>query len=88
MQQYGFRAKHFTELAATRFVDHTSKRMDEHKPPGRIFIDLSKAFDTLSRDIFLRKLNVYDLSGVEHKMLLSYLSDRKQYVLVSSKKNQ
>ena len=79
MQQYGFRAKHFTELAATRFVDHTSKRMDEHKTPGRI------AFDTLSRDIFLHKLKVYDVSGVEHKMLISYLSDRKQYVLVSSK---
>ena len=59
--------------------------MDEHKTPGRISIYFSKAFDTLSRDVFLHKLKVYDVSGVEHKMLISYLSDRKQYVLVSSK---
>ena len=55
-QQNGFRAGHSSELAATKLIDHTYEQMDQQKTPGHIYIDLSKAFDTLNFDILLSKL--------------------------------
>ena len=45
-----------------------------------IFIDFSKAFDTVNHTILLRKLDNYGIRGNVHKLLSSYLSDRYQYV--------
>ena len=52
-QQYGFRPNHSTEYAVIKLVDYISSKMDGNKIPDTIFIDLSKAFDTLSYDILL-----------------------------------
>ena len=60
-QQYGFRPQHSTEYAAVKLVDHTSSEMENQKIPTAVFIDLSKAFDTLSYDIRLYKLKYYVL---------------------------
>ena len=87
-QQYGFRPNHSTEYAAVKLVDYISNKMDDHKIPGTIFIDLSKAFDALSYDILLYKLKFYEISGVEYKLLSSYLSNRKQYVMFNNKNSE
>ena len=52
-QQYGFRKRHSTEYAAIQLIDHVSKQMENGKTPGCLYIDLSKAFDTLAFDILL-----------------------------------
>ena len=52
-QQYGFRSQHSTEYAAVKLVDHTNTEIENQKIPSAVFIDLSKAFDTLSYDILL-----------------------------------
>ena len=80
VQQYGFRAGHSTELAALRFVDQLVKQMDKKNVPISIFIDLSKAFDTLDHRILLSKLDHYGICGNEHALFTNYLSDRHQYV--------
>ena len=48
-QQYGFRNKHSTELAAVKLGDYINYEMDIGNTPAAMFIDLSKAFDTPSR---------------------------------------
>ena len=45
-----------------------------------IFIDLSKAFDTISHEKLLCKLNNYGIRGNAHDLIQSYLSGRLQYV--------
>ena len=80
IEQFGFRPGHSTELAALRLVDHLTKQMDEMKIPINIYIDLSKAFDTLDHTILLSKLRYYGIYGKEYDLFQSYLVDRCQYV--------
>ena len=54
--------------------------MDVGEIPINIYIDLSKAFDTLDHTILLAKLRYYGIRGVAHKLMLNYLSHRYQYV--------
>ena len=84
-QQYGFRSQHSTELAAIKLVDCLTHNMDTNKIPTSIYLDLSKAFDTLSFDILLTKFEHYGVTGVPLKLLTSYIKDRYQYVIYNRK---
>ena len=79
-QQYGFRKLHSTEFAAVKLADYISKQMESGKIPCSLYIDLSKAFDTLCYDILLHKLRYYGFFGTELKLLRCYLRNREQYV--------
>ena len=82
-QQYGFRSQHSTELAAVKLVDYIIKEMDcnkKVKTPVALFLDLSKAFDTLTFDILLAKLKHYGVHGKSLALIKNYLTNRSQYV--------
>ena len=83
-QQYGFRAQHSTENAVIKLFDHISKEMDSGNTPTALYIDLSKAFDTLSFDIILQNLKYYGVMGTEPSLLTDYLTNRKQYVFFNN----
>ena len=87
-EQFGFRKNHSTEYAAISLVDHISKQMEHGKTPGALYIDLSKAFDTLSFDIILYKLNYYGITGKELQLLTNYLQNRKQYVIFNNHESE
>ena len=78
--QYGFLQGLSTELAAMELTDRIVKDMDMGKIPLNIYIDLSKAFDTLDHSILIRKLHFYGINGTTLNLFESYLSNRKQYV--------
>ena len=87
-QQYGFRTNHSTEYAAVKLVDTISKEMESGSTPTALYIDLSKAVDTLSFHILLYKLNYYGVKGNAFKLLKNYLTNRKQYVVFNSQNSE
>ena len=54
--QYGFKKNYSTEYDALRIVNYLNYEIDQNRTLTNVFLDLSKAFDTLSHDILLRKL--------------------------------
>ena len=86
--QYGFRKSHSTELAALELINRNLEIMDKHKIALNIYIDLSKAFDTLDHSLLLYKLKYYGIHGKALQLFNSYLSNRKQYVDTGTHKSE
>ena len=82
-QQFGFRKGRSTETATTLFLDDIHKAMDKSQLTGAIFIDLSKAFDTISHSSILEKLPSYGI-GREKAFFTDYLFNRWQRVSYKS----
>ena len=78
--QYGFRKRHSTEYAALYIVDYLNYEMDLKMTPTNIYLDLSKAFDSLADTILITKLKHYSICDVALKLMKSYLENWKQYV--------
>lgn len=78
--QYGFRTGHSTELAALDLVDKITQSLDSGNIPFNVYIDLSKAFETIDHKILLYKLKYYGFNETSLKLLENYLLERKQYV--------
>ena len=78
--QYGFRRGHNTTHATLDFVKAIEDAIEKNDFAIGVFCDLSKAFDTLSHDILLQKLNHYGIRGRALDWFISYLSGREQYV--------
>ena len=76
--QYGFREKHSTELAVLEVIYRITNQLDKGLTPMNIYLDLSKAFDTLDHDILVHKLQYYGVSGSALRLFKNYLTERKQ----------
>ena len=71
--------KHSTELATLELIDRITLDLDIGDIPISIFIDLSKAFDTLDHNILIYKLQYYGLNRTALQLMRSYLTYRKQF---------
>lgn len=82
--QYGFRPKHNTVLAIDTIVDFILNSFENKQIVASNLIDLSKAFDCISFDILFEKLSFYGIRNKELELIKSYLSGRKQKVIVNN----
>ena len=78
--QFRFRKGHSTAQAITEITDTQRKAIDNNLYTCGIFLDFSKAFDTVNHTILLGKLEAYGIRGIPLSWFHSYLSNRKQYV--------
>ena len=74
--QHGFRNKHSCESAVGELIGNVCKGHKKCKHTLAIFLDLSKAFDTISHNILFRKLEKYGIHGQALKWFRSYLGNR------------
>ena len=79
-QQYGFRQNFSTDFALKELSDKIADAIDKNMFMVGIFIDLSKAFDTLNHGILIEKLSRYGVRGVANDWFHNYLSNREQFV--------
>ena len=76
---------HNTSYALLEFHNNAYEAMNRKKVLLAIFIDFSKAFDTVDHEILLRKLEFKGFIGTSLKWLSSFLSDRTQFVELGNK---
>lgn len=76
--QFGFRRSRSTEDAIGSLVKHAVKEIDEMQKCVGIFLDLSKAFDTVSVPLLLNKLETVGIRGNVLNILADYLTNRTQ----------
>ena len=79
--QFGFRPRRSTELACNRLVDNICKNIDNGLLTGVIYLDLSKAFVTVSHSYLLSKLPSYGINGNELTWFQNHLFNQKQHIL-------
>ena len=63
-RQFGFRKDFSTNHVILTLLESMQKALDDRQFACRIFIDLKKAFDTVSHDILLEKLNQCCIRGI------------------------
>ena len=63
--QYGFRKKHSCEHAVAELIGEICKGLETNKHTIAIFIDLSKAFDNISHELFFKKMSLYGIRGAD-----------------------
>ena len=78
--QYGFRKNRSISLALLHLHDKITCDVDEKKYTAGLFLDLSKAFDTVNHSILLGKLDHYGIRGLALEWGKSYFCNRLQYV--------
>ena len=86
-KQFGFRKGHSTRHAIITMVNKVSKSLDKGKIVGGVYLDIRKAFDSISHQILLDKLHKIGIRGNIHCLLKSYLMYRSQYVICNGAKS-
>ena len=78
--QFGFQRGKSTHMALIVLLDKISEALDRGECVMGVFLDFSKAFDTVDHSILLRKMQKYGIQGLDLRWFEDYLHDRKQYV--------
>lgn len=85
--QYGFRHNHSTTLAVLDIQDKVTSALENRQSSVGIFLDLSKAFDSIDHSILIDKLNHYGIRGHALELFKSYLTNRKQFVVMQNQRS-
>ena len=79
-KQFGFRKGHSTYMPIMLLVDRLVRAMERGDFVIGLFLDFSKAFDTVDHKILIEKLEHYGIRGIALDWLVSYLDNRQQFV--------
>ena len=83
-RQYGFLEARSTNDAIADLTSKIYNAMDAAEPSLGVFVDLAKAFDTVSHNDLLDALDNIGFRGTFHKLIKSYLTNRKQFVSINN----
>ena len=86
--QFGFRKRRSTKLAATLLCDSVRRGFEDGLLVGCLFLDLSKAFDTMGHSLIIEKLMLHGVSGPELAWITDYLFNRTQTVEINNHQSQ
>ena len=82
--QFGFREKISTADALHKLTSYVVENMDRGQKSLGIFLDLAKAFDTVSIPILLNKLDTLGIRGIPLQLFQDYLTNRKQVIKIDN----
>lgn len=82
--QYGFRKGKGTELALMKFTKIIYSNENNNLKSAAVFLDISKAFDTVNHKLLLKKLHCIGIRGYTYSWFESYLSGRTQIVKIDN----
>ena len=82
--QYGFQSKRSCEQAIMGLMGYVLQSKNQNGYSVSVYLDLSKAFNTLDHKILLNKLDRYGIQGIAHKWLKNYLKDRSLIAKVTT----
>ena len=82
--QFGFCFSLSTNNALMSITENIQSQLDQNKFCTGVFVDLRKAFDTVDHEILLKKLFHCGLRGIANEWFCSYLTKRKQYVIIGN----
>ena len=82
--QFDYRKNRSTELATILLSDNIRKAIDEGHIVRVLYVDLSKAFDTLSPFFLLEKFKSFGITTDSHNWFTDYLFNKKQFCLVEN----
>ena len=85
--QYGFRHNRSTIHAMLDLITTCYDNLNCKKFSTLIFLDIQKAFDSVSHQKLLNKLEYYGIRGLANSLICSYLRNRKQYVSFYNKRS-
>lgn len=77
-KQFGFRRKASTAIATAKFTDEILHSMDKGSLTGVVFLDLTKAFDTVNHRLLLSKLSAFGVDSSACEWFGSFLYNRSQ----------
>ena len=81
--QFGFRKNYSTSHVLIHLINRISSAIDPRETTVGVFLDLSKAFDTLDHEILFTKLEHYGIRDVALQWIKSYFSCRQQFVQIN-----
>ena len=82
--QFGFCLSLSTNNVLMPIIENIQSQLDQNKFCTGVFVDLKKAFDMVDHEIFQYLNLIMVLGGIENEWFCSYLTERKQYVIIGN----
>ena len=83
----GFRKSHGSQHCLVKMLENWKSALDKSESVCALFMDLSKAFDTINHDLLLAKLKAYGFSKDVMTLMRSYLENCNQKVVINNSAN-